>query len=199
MDSSLRSPHQLIIRNMVCDRCRAAVARVLEAQGLPMKRIELGEVELFREPSITKLDALRIALREEGFDLVDGRDAVIIARIKAAIVNLVHHAGTAGRVKLGDHLSGLLHKEYSGLTALFTQVEGITIEQYFLLQRLERVKELIRYNELSFSEIADHTGFSSAAHLSAQFKQLTGMTPSAFKNSHSAARLDLDKVGRALS
>jgi len=185
----------LIIRNMVCDRCKAAVGRLLEAQRLGWTRMGLGEVELFREPLTTELDALR----EEGFDLVDGRDAVIIARIKAAIVNLVHHAGTSGRVKLGDHLSGLLHKEYSGLTALFTQVEGITIEQYFLLQRLERVKELIRYNELSFSEIADRTGFSSAAHLSTQFKQLTGMTPSAFKNSHSAARLDLDKVGRALS
>jgi len=189
----------LTIRNMVCDRCKAAVGRLLQAQRLGWTRMDLGEVELFREPLTTELDALRFALREEGFDLVDGRESVIIARIKAAIVNLVHHEGTSGRVKLGDHLSGLLHKEYSGLTALFTQVEGITIEHFFLLQRLERVKELINYDELTFSEIADRTGFSSAAHLSTQFKQLTGMTPSAFKNSHAAARLGLDKVGRASS
>ncbi len=185
----------LTIRNMVCDRCRSAVKRVLEAQGLPVKRIELGEVELLSEPSNAELDALRGALRVEGFELVDDRDAVTIARIKAAIVKLVHHDGDLqGRVKLGDHLSALLNKEYSGLTALFTAVEGITIEQYFLLQRLERVKELIKYGELTMSEIAHRTGFSSVAHLSAQFKKFTGMTPTAFRGM-GGGRLPLDRVG----
>ena len=97
-------------------------------------------------------------------------------------------------MKLGERLSALLHKEYSGLSALFTQVEGITIEQFFLLQRLERVKELIKYDELTLSEIADRTGFSSVAHLSAQFKKLTGMTPTAFKEM-GGGRLPLDHVG----
>ncbi|MBK9195590.1 MAG: helix-turn-helix transcriptional regulator [Flavobacteriales bacterium] len=185
----------LTIRNMVCDRCKSAVARVFDGQHLPVKRIELGEVELLREPLTDELDALRGALRVEGFELVDDRDAVTIARIKAAIVQLVHHDGELkGRVKLGDHLAGLLHKEYSGLTALFTQVEGITIEQFFLLQRLERVKELIKYDELTLSEIADRTGFSSVAHLSAQFKKLTGMTPTAFKQL-GVGRTPLDRVG----
>ena len=186
---------KLTIRNMVCDRCKSAVARVLEGQGLAMNRIDLGEVELVRDPRPDEVDALRGALRVEGFELVDDRDAVTIARIKAAIVKLVHHDGDMqGRVKLGDHLSALLHKEYSGLTALFTQVEGITIEQFFLLQRLERVKELIKYDELTLSEIADRTGFSSVAHLSAQFKKLTGMTPTAFKQL-GLARTPLDRVG----
>ncbi|MBK7553727.1 MAG: helix-turn-helix transcriptional regulator [Flavobacteriales bacterium] len=185
----------LTIRNMVCDRCKAAVARVLEEQDLPTRHIDLGEVELLREPRPDELDALRGALRVEGFELVDDRDAVTIARIKAAIVQLVHHDGELkGRVKLGDHLAGLLHKEYSGLTALFTQVEGITIEQFFLLQRLERVKELIKYDELTLSEIADRTGFSSLAHLSTQFKKLTGMTPSTFKQL-GVGRTPLDRVG----
>lgn len=180
---------------MVCDRCRTAVARVLEAQGLAVKHIDLGEVELLRQPQPAALDALRVALRIQGFELVDDRDAVTIARIKAAIVKLVHHDGELKeRVKLGDHLAGLMHKEYSGLTALFTQVEGITIEQFFLLQRLERVKELIKYDELTLSEIADRTGFSSVAHLSAQFKKLTGMTPTAFKEM-GGGRLPLDHVG----
>lgn len=186
---------KLIVRNMVCDRCRAAVQRVLEAQGLSVQRIELGEVELQREVPDSEREALRVALQVEGFDLVDDREAVIIARIKAAIVKLVHHDGEMkGRVKLGEHLSALLHKEYSGLSALFTQVEGITIEQYFLLQRLERVKELIKYGELTMSEIADRAGFSSVAHLSTQFKKLTGMTPTAFKEV-GGARLPLDQVG----
>lgn len=186
---------KLIIRNMVCDRCKAAVTRVLRNSGVEAKHVDLGEVELTGEPAEDRLEAARSALSAEGFELVDGREAVLIARIKAAVVKLVHHANELhGRVKLSEHLSASLHKEYSGLSALFSQVEGITIEQYFLLQRLERVKELIKYDELSLSEIADRTGFSSVAHLSGQFKKLTGMTPSAFK-AMSAGRTPLDQVG----
>lgn len=180
---------------MVCDRCRAAVARLLEDRELPVGRIELGEVELLRIPAAEELDSLREALRKEGFELVDDLGSTLINRIKTAIVQLVHHQGDAdGRVNLSQHLSELLHKEYSGLSALFSQVEGITIEQYFLLQRLERVKELIKYGELTMSEIAHRTGFSSVAHLSAQFKKLTGMTPTAFR-AMGGGRLPLDQVG----
>ena len=185
----------LTVRNMVCARCVAAVQRVLSASGLPAKHIDLGEVELEKELTATQLTALGAALQREGFELVDSRDAATIARIKAAIVKLVHHSDEAApKVKLSELLSGLLHKEYSSLSALFTQVEGITIEQFFLLQRLERVKELIRYDELTLSEIAFRTGFSSVAHLSAQFKKLTGMTPSAFKEL-GKGRTAVDRMG----
>jgi AraC family transcriptional regulator len=185
---------KLVIRNMVCDRCKAAVERVLRGHGVSVQHVDLGEVELAREPTSAQLTAVRTALRGEGFDLVDGREAALIARIKAAIVKLVHHdAGMQGRVKLGPYLSSALNREYSGLSALFSQVEGITIEQFFLLQRLERVKELIKYDELSLSEIADRSGFSSVAHLSAQFKKLTGMTPSAFKTM-GMGRTSLDRL-----
>ena len=188
---------KLTIRNMVCDRCKTAVQRVLEAQGLPVQRIELGEVELQHAVADTEREVLRVALQKEGFDLVDDRDATTIERIKAIIVKLVHHDGDAHRrIKLSDHLSGLLHKEYSGLASLFMEVEGITIEQYFLLQRMERVKELIKYDELTISEIADRTGFSSVAHLSAQFKKFTGMTPTAFK-ALGHGRTPLDRVVRS--
>lgn len=180
---------------MVCDRCRAAVKRALETQGIAVKHVDLGEVELEREPDPSQLEAARSLLEAEGFELVDSREATIIARIKAAIVKLVHHSEESdGRVKLSEHLVSILHKDYSSLSALFSQVEGITIEQYFLLQRLERVKELIKYGELTLSEIADRTGFSSVAHLSAQFKKLTGMTPTAFK-AMGGGRLPLDRVG----
>lgn len=190
-----RAARTLTIRNMVCDRCKAAVHRVLNSAGVSVAHIELGEVELERPPTLAQRETLRKALHVEGFDLVDDQGAVIIARIKAAIVQLVHHNDDGhGRVKLSEHLSALLRKDYSGLSALFTQVEGITVEQYFLRQRLERVKELIKYGELTLSEIADRTGFSSVAHLSAQFKQFTGMTPTAFKRTV-GGRIELDRVG----
>lgn len=186
---------QLIVRNMVCDRCKGVVKRVLLEHGFEVVHVDLGEVEVGRDPLPAQLEQARTALQHEGFGLVDGREATLIARTKAAIVKLVHHSEeTQGRVKLAEHLSGALHKEYSSLSAIFSQVEGITIEQFFLLQRLERVKELIKYDELTLSEIADRTGFSSVAHLSAQFKKLTGMTPSAFK-AMGLGRTPLDRVG----
>jgi AraC-like DNA-binding protein len=186
---------KLTIKNMVCDRCRTAVEHILHGQGLPVLHIDLGEVELTLDPSAKKLDLLRTALEKQGFELVDEREAVMIARIKAAIVKLVHHDDAArGRVKLSEHLASALNRNYSALSTLFSQVEGISIEHYFLLQRMERVKEMIRYGEHSLSEIADSTGFSSVAHLSGQFKKLTGMTPSAFKTL-SGGRTPLDEVG----
>jgi len=195
MGTSPTAPHQLIIRNMVCDRCRAAVRHILEEEGLPPLQVDLGEVLLTRVPGELELKALRAALRAQGFDLVEDRETALIGRIRTAIIELVHHEREeGGRVKLSDHLSELLRQDYSSLSSLFSQVEGITIEQFFLLQRLERVKELIKYGELTLSEIADRTGFSGVAHLSAQFKKLTGMTPTAFK-AGSGGRLPLDKVG----
>ncbi|MFT3884039.1 MAG: AraC family transcriptional regulator [Flavobacteriales bacterium] len=186
---------KLTIRNMVCDRCKAAVERMLRAQGLPITHLDLGEVELGRTPSEAELEELRFRLEQEGFELMDDRTAAMVARIKTAIVKLVHHSeAMQGRVKLSEYLATALGRDHSTLSKLFSQVEGSTIEQYFLLQRLERVKELIKYDELTLSEIADRMGFSSVAHLSAQFKKLTGMTPSAFKTL-GAGRTPLDRVG----
>lgn len=188
--------HTLVIRNMVCDRCNKAVQRLLEAHGIPARHIELGEVLLADEPSAHQLQALAQALMQEGFELVADQEAATIARIKAAVVKFVHHSDSAPQVaKLSDHLAHSLNKEYSGLSTLFSQVEGMTIEHYFLLQRLERVKEMIKYNELTLSEIAYITGFSNVAHLSGQFKKLTGMTPTAFKAMRQG-RTPLDQVGR---
>lgn len=188
--------HTLIIRNMVCDRCKAAVRAVLEEAALPVRRLELGEVELMRPATEAELVTLGKALMPQGFELVEDREAATIARIKAAIVQLVHHDNASeAKVKLSEHLGDVLHTDFSGLSALFSEVEGITIEHYFLLQRIERVKELVRYGELTISEIAFHTGFSSAAHLSGQFKKLTGMSPTAFRALGHTARIPLDQVG----
>jgi AraC family transcriptional regulator len=184
----------LTIRNMVCDRCKAAVKRVLEEHHVPVKHVDLGEAVLQEDLPQERVETLREPLRQQGFDLVDDREAALIAKIKAGIVQLVHYNGDSPKGKLSDHLSSTLNKEYSSLASLFSQVEGITIEHYFLLQRLERVKELIKYGEHTMSEIAYQTGFSSVAHLSAQFKKLTGMTPTAFKDM-GAGRKPLDQVG----
>lgn len=186
---------KLTVRNMVCDRCKAAVERILHAQGLHALHLDLGEVELEHAPTAAELEELSDRLEQEGFELVDDRAAAMIARAKAAIVKLVHHGNALqGRVKLREHLAAALNRDYSTITTLFSQVEGTTIEHYFLLQRIERVKELIKYDELTMSEIADSTGFSSVAHLSGQFKKLTGMTPSAFKGL-GGGRTPLDRVG----
>ena len=183
----------LTIRNMVCDRCKAAVGRILKKHELAWERLELGEVELNEVLSMEKMRAVERDLEKEGFGLVMDRDAQMIAQAKAAIVNEVHH-GEGKRIELAKLVQETTNKEISTVSKLFREVEGITLEHYYILQRLERVKELIRYGELTFAEIAFATGFSSAAHLSAQFKQFTGMTPSAFKAAH-GQRSELDKVG----
>lgn len=182
---------ELTVRNMVCDRCKAAVRLVLEQQGITPSRVDLGVVEVAGTLDILATDRLDAALTHAGFGLVTDADSRTITAIKAAIVQLVHGDDAAtGKVKLSEHLQALLHREYSGLSALFSQAEGITIEHYFLMQRIERVKELLQYGELTISEIAFRTGFSSAAHLSGQFKQLTGMTPTAFKRIGERRTLD---------
>ncbi|HPF68571.1 MAG TPA: AraC family transcriptional regulator [Flavobacteriales bacterium] len=185
--------HTLTIRNMVCDRCKAAVTRVLQEQGLPVERVELGEVELDHEPSTDELDRLQAALQQEGFELVLDHDVQVITKVKAEVVRRVHHEAE-GRLDLAALVRDTVHRELSSVSKLFSEGEGMTLEHFFLLQRLERVKELIRYGELTFSEIAFATGFSSAAHLSAQFKQLTGMTPTAFRDMAHPPRKPLDQV-----
>ncbi len=157
-------------------------------------RVELGEVELEREPLPYETEHLRSALQAQGFDLVLDHDTQVINKVKSEVVRRVHHEG-GGRVDLAELVRDTVHRELSSVSKLFSEVEGVTLEHYFVLQRLERVKELIHYGEMTFSEIAFSTGFSSAAHLSAQFKQLTGMTPTAFRKLSHPARTPLDKVG----
>ena len=170
----------LTIRNMVCDRCKAAVQRILAAHELVWERLELGEVELKEAIGKEVLKSLESDLEKQGFGLVLDRDAQLIAQTKAAIVKEVHH-GEGKRIELAKLVQAATNKEISSVSKLFSAVEGLTLEHYYLLQRLERVKELIHYGEQNFAEIAFSTGFSSPAHLSVQFKKLTGMTPSAFR------------------
>jgi AraC family transcriptional regulator len=193
------APHDplnvLVVRNMVCDRCIAKVQQILDEHHIAWKHVGLGEVELEHALNAAQRKSLEPALATAGFELVDDRRSRTIALIKAAVVDLVHYRGEAGkRGLLSDHLRDRLHTDPSELNALFVQVEGLTIEQYFIRQRIERAKELLVYDELSLGQIADRLGYSSTAHLSAQFKQVTGMTATAFKTLRSSGRTPLDHV-----
>jgi AraC-like DNA-binding protein len=182
----------LYIKNMVCDRCKMAVQNMLAKNGINFEKVELGEVEVGEVPS-AKLDRLREDLASIGFELIEDKTARTISRIKSAIVDYVQHDHHT-RINFSKFLSEKLHREYSGLSTLFSSVEGITIESYLILQKIEKAKELLVYDELATKEIADLLGYSSAPHLSNQFKKVTGLSPGHFRKIGILKRKSLDNV-----
>jgi AraC family transcriptional regulator len=191
----LRMPVMLHIKNMVCDRCKMVVRQELESLHLPYKNVDLGQVELVHEPSAEQLQELREHLQKQGFELLDDKKTKTVERIKTEIVSLIH-GKDAGEfnLKLSAMLEEKIGIDYHYLSSLFSSVEGITIEKYAILQRIEKVKELLMYDEKSLSEIAYEMGYSSVQHLSQQFKKVTGLTPSHFKNLKENKRKPLDKI-----
>lgn len=185
----------LYIKNMVCDRCIMVVRQQLDEQGLNYKNIQLGQVELVEEPDPAKLDAFRETLLTTGFELLDDKKAMLVEQIKNTIISLVQGYGEDEfNKKLSAILEEKLQLDYHYFTTLFSAVEGITIEKYAILQRIEKVKELLMYDELSLSEISYQLGYSSVQHLSQQFKKITGLTPTAFKQLKENKRKPLDKI-----
>ena len=184
----------LYIKNMVCDRCKMAVSEVLQRVGLHPIKVELGEVSIDEAPSSAQLFTLRTALKELGFELLDDRRQQTIDHIKSALIRLVHYHDNQSSTNLSNYLSSELHQDYSALSKLFSEVEGKTIERYYIELRIERVKELIRYDELTLTQIALRMNYSSVAYLSSQFKSVTGMTPSQFKSMKDILRTPLDKL-----
>ena len=185
---------KLFIRNMVCDRCKMAVRAELEKEGLYPLFIELGEITLQDMPNANKLESLNRALKQQGFELIDDKKSRIIEKIKTLIVDLIHHNKEELSSNLSTYLSAQLHHDYSYLSNLFSEVEGITIEKYYIAQKTEKVKELLMYDELSLSQIAFDLGYSSVAHLSAQFKKQTGLTPTFFKSMKEKKRKNIDDL-----
>lgn len=184
----------LYIKNMVCDRCKMAVSQTLEQVGLHPKKVELGEVSIEEDPSSVQLSTLRTALKKLGFELLDDRRQQTIDHIKSALIKLVHYHDNQSSTNLSDYLSSELRQDYSALSKLFSEVEGKTIERYYIELRIERVKEFIRYDELTLTQIAFRMNYSSVAYLSSQFKSVTGMTPSQFKAMKDNLRTSLDKL-----
>lgn len=179
---------------MVCNRCIMAVRSELENKGLDILSIELGEVEINNELNKSELHSLDNSLKKLGFEIIEDRKSRIIEQIKNEIVYLVHHSGEILNTNLSTWLADKLHYDYTYLSNLFSEVEGTTIEKYYIIQRTEKVKELLVYDELSLAEIANMLGYSSAAYLSSQFKKITGLTPTFYKTVKEAKRKNLDDL-----
>ena len=183
------------VKNMVCDRCIAAVRQQLDNLQLPYKSIQLGQAELTNEPSPEKLEDLRSRLSNLGFELLDDKRSRIVEKIKNTIVTMIHgNNDEEFNLKLSSFLEEKMQLDYHYLSTLFSSVEGTTIEKYAIAQRIERVKELLMYDEKTLSEIAYDLGYSSVQHLSQQFKKITGLTPSHFKELKENKRTPLDKL-----
>jgi len=167
---------------MVCIRCKMVVRSELEKLGVHFNTVELGEVEVMEDLTPEQLERLDAGLKKTGLQLMDDKRSILVEKIKHIIIELVHYTEDQIKINLSDYISEKLNHEYSYLSSLFSEVKGTTIENYFLAHKIERVKELIVYDELNLSEIAALMHYSSVAHLSNQFKKMTGLTPSHFKN-----------------
>ena len=183
----------LFIKNMVCDRCIMVVEDEIKKLGLAIKSIELGRVELVNEISPVQKDEIEEKLKSFGFEIIDDKNEKLAGQIKNIIIDLVHNKYD-GEKKLNhsSYLSKMTGRDYNYLSTLFSETEGTTIEKYFILQKIEKVKELLSYNELNLSEIAFQLNYSSVQHLSSQFKKVTGLTPGEFKLE--IKRKALDKI-----
>lgn len=185
---------QLYIKNMVCNRCIIVVRQELDKLNIQYRDVALGEVEVGNELNKEQIEQFSSNLETLGFELLDDSKQQVIEKIKNAIIKWVHYNEGDKQYNFSAILSEKLHRDYSYLSNLFSEVEGITIEKYIINQKIEKVKELIIYDQLSLSEIAYKVGYSSVAHLSAQFKKVTGLTPSHFKQVGQNKRKPLDKI-----
>ncbi len=182
------------IKNMVCNRCLMAVEQVAEKLRLPVEKVTMGELVLKSEPSNSEIVSLSNNLKQLGFEILDNQKQQTIGKIKNIIIEYIHYSPPDKTHNLSDILAEKLNKDYSHLSGLFSEVEGTTIEKYAIAQKIEKAKELITYDELSLSQIAVKLGYSSVAHLSSQFKKVTGLTPSHFKRVGLNKRKPLDHV-----
>ena len=184
---------EVFIKNMVCDRCIMVVNREFEKIGVYPVSIKLGKVEVEKDLSKDQLTRLEHSLEQLGFELLGDKRSKLIENIKSIIIQLVHHPSGEKTINLSQSITKELHLDYSYLSGLFSEMEHTTIEKYFIRQKIERAKELVMYDEHSISQVADILGYSSVAHLSNQFKQVTGYTPTQFKKLP-GKRKPLDKV-----
>lgn len=171
-----------------------AASQILKDLKIPYSSVKLGEVELLESISEDTLNILKEKLLDIGFELIDDKKSRLIEKIKNILIELVHYAEEDQKLNLSAYLSDKLNYDYNYLSNLFSEIEGTTIEKYFIAQKIEKVKELLVYDELTLSQIADKLGYSSIAHLSNQFKKVTGLSPSHFKNIKTVKRKPLDQV-----
>ena len=186
----------LIVKNMVCGRCKRVVREELEKLGLTVQSVELGEVVVDELPPTVSLADVRAVLQANEFDLVDDRRQTLVEQMKAMLINEIHHQ--KGDRHASENFSTFLERkmgyDYSFLSHLFSTTDSITIEKYSIALKIEKVKEWLRYDELNLAEIAFRLGYSSSQHLSNQFRQVTGQTPGNYRKLEQANRQELDKL-----
>ncbi|MEQ9438423.1 MAG: AraC family transcriptional regulator [Cyclobacteriaceae bacterium] len=182
------------VKNMVCDRCKQVVRDELEHLGVSVRSIRLGEVEVINEENLEE-DVIAQRLQHRGFELLRNEQDWQIEKIKRTIILFVQESNAAAaQLTFSHYLQQMLCTDYRSVSALFSRMEGVTIERYLILQRMEKVKELLTYDELTMGQIAERMNYRNSAHLSTQFKKETGMTPSQFKKQEGTPRKSLDKV-----
>jgi AraC-like DNA-binding protein len=179
---------------MVSNRCKMLVKEELAKLGLHYVLVELGEVDVKEDLSAEQRKELKIALLKSGLELMEDQKAKLIEKIKNAIVEMVHYADEPPKLKNSDYISQKLNYDYTYLANLFSETTGTTIEHYIIAHKIERIKELLLYDELNLTEISYKLNYSSVAHLSTQFKKITGLTPSYFKKLRQKRRIPLEDV-----
>lgn len=179
---------------MVSNRCKIAVKEDLTKLGLHFVIVDLGEVEVMENISPELRNQIKTVLLKSGFELMDDKRAVLIEKIKNAIIEMVHHSDAVIKINFSNYLSEKLNHDYTYMSNLFSEVQGTTIEQFIIAHKIERIKELIIYGELNITEIAWKMNYSSVAHLSNQFKKVTGLSPSHFKKLKDKRRSPLEEI-----
>lgn len=188
---------KLYIKYMVSNRCKIAVREVLRKMGLHFVVVDLGEVEVMEEISGESYEQLKAALLREGFELMDDRKAILIEKIKNVITDMIHNSDEEINMNYSDFIVAKLDYDYNYLSTLFSELKGITIQQFIIVHKIERAKELLLYGELNLTQISYKLHYSSVGHLSNQFKKVTGLSPSAFKQLKHNSRRAIEDIGNS--
>jgi len=185
---------KLFIKYMVSLRCKMIVKSELKKLGLSVQSIELGMVEILETPATEQHDKLKINLTKFGLELLDDKKSILISRIKSAIIDMMHYHDALPLMNYSDYLAEKLGYDYKYLSNMFSEVKGMTLQKYIILHKIEKVKELLLYQELNLTEIADKLHYSSVAHLSNQFKKITGLSPSFYKKMKEKRTVNLENI-----
>lgn len=180
---------------MISNRCKIVVKQELKKLGLHFVLVDLGEVEIMEDLDNSLLEQLGASLKKAGLELMDNKKAILIEKIRIAITDMIHHSDEHIKTNNSDYLSEKLNYDYDYLSKLFSEMKGITIQQFIIIHKIERVKELLIYDELSLTQIALKMHYSSVAHLSNQFKKITGFSPSQFIQLKDKKRMPLEEIG----
>lgn len=186
---------KLFIKYMVSTRCKMVVKEELKKLGLHFMVVDLGEVDIMENISTETREQLKLALHSSGLELMDDKRAVLIEKIKNVIIDMVHYSDELPKVNYSDYISEKLNHDYTYLSNIFSEVKGITIQQFIIIHKIERAKELLLYDELNLTEISYKLNYSSVAHLSNQFKKVTGLTPSHFRQLKDKRRSPIEDIG----